>query len=110
MVISNLYAKDRGYMHLRAKMFYSHWPAQALSLPKSTVIEVSAAPHMEAPIYEQQLTPAEAFGDGIKIEAPYGWYDFDWKLICDGLTVRPRLDPYVLLVPYPFPSKTAAGM
>ena len=55
------------------------------SLPEDAEVTLVVRPYMEPPIYSNTVSAAEAFGNGVSVSVPYGWYNFFWIFQCNGL-------------------------
>ena len=107
MSSSNLEVKGKSALRLTSVLghytpYYGWRNCTIRALPKTAVISLSVTEYMGPVVYTNTLTLAEAFGAGVTVEMPYGWYDIVWDFDCEGMGVRPRLDANVRMNPYPF--------
>ncbi len=107
MSSSNLEVKGKSALRLTSVLghytpHYGWRNCTIRALPKSAVISLAVTEYMGALVYTNTLTLAEAFGAGVTVEMPYGWYDIVWDFDSEGIGVRARLDYNVRMNPYPF--------
>lgn len=101
------YEKEKGRLLFKGRLLHSHHrPCTVRSLPEDTEIILSINPYLEAPVYSNMLSVAEAFADGVGVELPYGWYRYRWSFKCNGLKVSPS---YYRQHYWPIPFSNPAG-
>lgn len=88
MTFQPVYKKEKGRIQFKGNLYYGYWGCTVRSLPDDSEIMLTVSPYMEPPIYSNTLSVAEAFGTGVDVEVPYGWYNFTWSFTCDNLKTQ----------------------
>jgi hypothetical protein len=101
MTVKLLREKDGTLGHFEGRLNYGDHRCVVRTMPRETVCTLVVAPYMGKPVYSNDLTWAEALTTGVNLKLDYGWYDMNWNIVCHGLRVYPRLDPYVRANPFP---------
>lgn len=77
--------KAQASIHFKGQLryHYSWWDTHGCtvrSLPGDMEIKLHVKPYLEDPIVERDVTKEEAFGPGVTVTVPYGWYAYDWTI------------------------------